>query len=86
MNLRTILSILLSFILFSCAAQKSKSRDSDFVKGVYFNPGTLLKAGYRFDSLGMNAVFVRSSSLTSAFYATAKEQGCHIFVEFHLHA
>jgi hypothetical protein len=68
MNLRTILSILLSFILFSCAAQKSKSKDSDFVKEVYGNPGTLLKAGYRFDSLGMNAVFVRSSSLTSAFY------------------
>ncbi len=73
---------MLSVLLFSCAVQKITHRDSDFVKGVYGNPGSLLKAGYRFDSLGMNAVFVRSGSLTPAFYATAKEQGCQVFVEF----
>jgi hypothetical protein len=53
-----------------------------FVKGVYGNPATLLKAGYRFDSLGMNAVFVRSISLNEEFFRTAKQQGCSVYVEF----
>jgi hypothetical protein len=30
----------------------------------------------------MNAVFVRSISLTPDFFASAKEQGCQVFVEF----
>ena len=46
------------------------------------NPGTLLKAGYSFDELGMNALFVRSHSLTDTLYSTALEQGCKVFVEF----
>jgi hypothetical protein len=53
-----------------------------FIKGVYGNPATLLKAGHRFDSLGMNAVFVRSISLNDEFFSTAKQQGCSVFVEF----
>lgn len=81
MDLKTAIAILL-FFLFSCSIPKGTRSRTDFVKGVYGNPGTLLKAGYRFDSLGMNAVFVRSGSLTPAFFATAKEQGCQVFVEF----
>ncbi|HSF46693.1 MAG TPA: hypothetical protein VLA58_11820 [Chitinophagaceae bacterium] len=53
-----------------------------FIKGVYGNPATLLKAGHRFDSLGMNAVFVRSISLNEDFFRTAKQQGCRVYVEF----
>jgi hypothetical protein len=53
-----------------------------FIKGVYGNPSTMLKAGHRFDSLGMNAVFVRSISLNEKFFNTAKQQGCRVYVEF----
>jgi hypothetical protein len=53
-----------------------------FIKGVYGNPASLLKAGQRFDSLGMNAVFVRSISLNPDFFSIAKKQGCKVYVEF----
>lgn len=53
-----------------------------FVKGVYGNPGTLLEAGYRFDDLGMNAIFVRSISLNESLYETARSQNVKVFVEF----
>ncbi|MFP4365984.1 MAG: hypothetical protein ACLFQA_02710 [Bacteroidales bacterium] len=53
-----------------------------FIKGVYGNPGTLLDAGYSFDSLEMNAVFVRSHSLNQKFLDAAREQGCGVYVEF----
>jgi len=79
--MRSILTILVCVMLCSCAVRNVKSK-TELVKGVYGNPETLLKAGYRFDSLGMNAVFVRSGSLTPAFFNTAKEQGCQVFVEF----
>ncbi len=53
-----------------------------FVKGVYGNPGTLIEAGYRFDELGMNAIFVRSISLNEELFETAHSQNVHVFVEF----
>ena len=53
-----------------------------FIKGVYGNPGTLLDAGYRFDELGMNAIFIRSISLDEEIYQSAREQNVQIFVEF----
>jgi uncharacterized lipoprotein YddW (UPF0748 family) len=59
-----------------------KPAAQSFIKGVYGNPAALLKAGYAFDSLGMNAVFVRSGSLNPEFYQTARKQGCKVFVEF----
>ncbi len=73
---------MVSVLLFSCTVPRGTGSRGDFVKGVYGNPGSLLKAGHRFDSLGMNAVFVRSVSLTQEFFATAKQQGCKVFVEF----
>ena len=77
----TVFSVLM-LIFLSCLSQETGQRKEPFTKGVYGNPGTLLKAGYAFDSLGMNAVFVRSISLNRDFYETARRQGCKIFVEF----
>lgn len=73
--------ILFSSILHACTVAQT-NREQGFIKGVYGNPASLLKAGYRFDSLGMNAVFVRSISLNPEFFSTAKAQGCKVYVEF----
>lgn len=75
--MKTLPFLILFFI--SCVKEKE---ELPFMKGVYGNPGTLLEAGYSFDSLGMNAVFVRSGSLTQGFYGRARLQGCRVFVEF----
>lgn len=56
--------------------------ESAVTRGVYGDPGTLLEAGYRFDELGMNAIFVRSISLDDEIYKAAKSQNTRIFVEF----
>lgn len=74
-----LLFTILSF-LFSC--NPTEKEPESFTKGVYGNPATLMDAGYRFDSLGMNAVFVRSISLNQDFFKTAKEQGVKVYVEF----
>ncbi len=71
---------LLAFI--SCTPSGEEKEAAPFIKGVYGNPGSLLDAGYSFDSLGMNAVFVRSISLNREFYEAARDQGCKVFVEF----
>lgn len=64
------------------AAFSQESKERAFVKGIYGNPERILKAGYVFDELGVNAVFVRRSSLNQEFYQQAKDQGCKVFVEF----
>jgi hypothetical protein len=69
-------------LIISCQPVQQEKTAAPFIKGVYGNPGTLLQAGYAFDSLGMNAVFVRSISLTPEFFQTAKQQGCNVYVEF----
>lgn len=81
MRISSILVLLMLF-LNSCTKTPIEAENKAFIKGVYGNPATLLKAGYRFDSLGMNAVFIRSFSLNPEFYKTAKEQGVKVFVEF----
>ncbi|MFO7853494.1 MAG: SMP-30/gluconolactonase/LRE family protein [Bacteroidota bacterium] len=78
-------TILFTFILvLSICACNSPEADTEknFIKGVYGDPGTLLDAGYNFDELGMNAIFVRSYSLDDELYNAAREQGCRVFVEF----
>jgi hypothetical protein len=75
--------IILSFsFIFSCSPPVENHDRLPFIKGVYGNPGALLEAGYSFDSLGMNAVFVRSISLNREFFDAAREQGCRVYVEF----
>ncbi|TVP99628.1 MAG: hypothetical protein EA359_16820 [Balneolaceae bacterium] len=79
--------LLFAFIITPLSCNKSDSAESlqqepQFVKGVYGNPGTLLDAGYRFDDLGLNAIFVRSISLNQSLYETAQLQNVQVFVEF----
>jgi hypothetical protein len=82
----TMRACIILFILTSamaCRQQKpGQEPETLFTKGVYGNPATLLNAGYSFDSLGMNAVFVRSASLHQQLVDTARKQGCKIYVEF----
>ena len=73
--------VILILCIYACDSRKDKT-EKVFIKGVYGDPGTLLEAGYRFDELGMNAIFVRSYSLDDELYVAAREQGCRIFVEF----
>lgn len=77
-----LLILILTISLLSCSQNKGDQEDTPFTKGVYGHPAALLDMGYRFDSLGINAVFVRSISLNPNFYATAKEQGAAVYVEF----
>lgn len=84
--LKRVLSLFLiaTFGFISC--QKSEfpvqPDEQPFIKGVYGNPGTLLEAGFAFDKLGLNAIFVRSISLNEELYETAKKQNVAVFVEF----
>ena len=81
LSIQSILIIVLALGIYACTSHGTNT-DKNFIKGVYGDPGTLLDAGYNFDELGMNAVFVRSYSLDDELYNTAREQGCRVFVEF----
>ncbi len=78
-----ILMVLMVWIgIAACSPSEAEMNQKLFIKGIYGNPATLLDAGYRFDSLGVNAVFVRSQSLNRDFYNIAREQNCQVFLEF----
>jgi hypothetical protein len=53
-----------------------------FTKGVYGDPVALLKNGMSFQSLGINAIFIRSASLDDEIYQAAKEEQVRVYVEF----
>lgn len=74
--------LLLAAFVFSFTSVGKNNDSLPFIKGVYGNPRTLLDTGYSIDSLGMNAVFVRSISLNREFYDTARKQGSLVYVEF----
>ncbi|MCT4591759.1 MAG: hypothetical protein N4A71_28320 [Carboxylicivirga sp.] len=79
--LPAFVALFLTLCFGACNTNEHKS-EKPFIKGVYGNPGTLLKAGYTFNELGVNALFVRSHSLNDELYKTALEQDCKVFVEF----
>jgi len=81
-NVQTIFVTLLPILLIYACNSHTNNIEKTFIKGVYGDPGTLLKAGYNFNELGMNAIFVRSYSLNDELYSKALEQGCKVFVEF----
>lgn len=74
--------LLAFFVNLSVSAQPDEK--APFIKGIYGNPNTLLQAGHSFQSMGVNAIFVRSVSLTEDLYRTARENGVRVFVEFPL--
>src|SRR5688500_6511551 len=53
-----------------------------FTKGVYGDPAIFLRNGMSFKSLGINALFVRSVSLTEELYREARKERVRIYVEF----
>lgn len=53
-----------------------------FTKGVYGNPEELIKDGASFSSLGINAIFVRSSSLDDELYSAARKDDIRVYIEF----
>lgn len=64
----------------SCFAQGGRSLP--FTKGVYGNPKELIKDGTTFRSLGINAIFVRSSSLDAELYNAARNDDVRVYIEF----
>jgi hypothetical protein len=85
-NLRSMRTLVLCFLLFleGLTLSGQEIGKPSFIKGIYGNPGTLLQAGHTFQSLGVNAIFVRSVSLTADLYQKARESGVKVFVEFPL--
>jgi hypothetical protein len=80
-----LIRALIFFLLLKHAALLGQPGDGPaFVKGIYGNPATLLQNGHSFKSLGVNAMFVRSISLTPELYRNARENGVRVFVEFPL--
>ena len=80
--MRLLVLCFLLFLTFGLSGQE-KGRPL-FIKGVYGNPSALLQAGHSFQSLGVNAIFVRSTSLSADLYRTARENDVQVFVEFPL--
>lgn len=80
--MKTFFLSILAIFLISCTKNNEPHQENPFTKGVYGNPSALLNKGYRFDSLGINAVFVRRISLNPDFYRISKDQGAAVYVEF----
>lgn len=55
-----------------------------FTKGVYGDAAAILKNGMSFKALGINAIFVGSSSLNEDLYRKAREEGVRVYAEFPL--
>lgn len=70
-------------LLFVSMAITGLSQQPDApIKGIYGNPGAILKEGHSFRELGVNAIFVRSVSLDESLVQTSREQDVRVFVEF----
>ena len=73
------------FLLLFLTCVASHGQESDrvpFTKGVYGDPSAFLKNGMSFQSLGINAIFVRSVSITDNLFEAAKREGVRVYAEF----
>lgn len=73
------------FYVFLCASLCATAQSVEqlpFTKGVYGDPQPLLRTAGTFGSLGINAIFVRSTSLNDELFKTAKMEGVRVYVEF----
>jgi hypothetical protein len=77
--LRFLLYILILGPLVSHAQRPERL---PFTKGVYGDPGALLRNGESFRSLGINSIFVRSTSLDDELYHAARKERVRVYVEF----
>ena len=75
-----LLICLIFFVPFFSNGQRSARLP--FAKGVYGDPKALLRSGETFRSLGINSIFVRSSSLDDEIYRAARDEKVRVYVEF----
>ncbi|MEM6633583.1 MAG: hypothetical protein AAF694_28175, partial [Bacteroidota bacterium] len=71
--------------LFLCVCVGIHAQDIDsipLIQGIYGSPKPFWDKGYRLDSLGVNAIFVRGSSITLPMIKRARAEGLDVFVEF----
>lgn len=73
----TVLSVVLSL-----SGHGQKTEPFPFTKGVYGDASAFHKNGMTFKSLGINAIFVGSASITPELYNTAREDGVRVYAEF----
>lgn len=66
-------------LLMAVGAQAQKSA---FAKGVYGDPQELIADGTTFSSLGINSIFVRSSSLDDKLFKAARKDNVRVYIEF----
>jgi len=72
--------LFLFFSLYHGLAQVAEPHA--FTKGVYGDPAVFLENGQTFQSLGINSLFVRSSSLTQELIDAARKENVRVYVEF----
>lgn len=73
-----IFPLLLIYIVL-CAQE---TETSPFIHGIYGSPTPFWNQGYALNELGVNAIFVRSSSINQKMISKAREEGLKIYVEF----
>lgn len=76
--------LFLLLLLPVCPVLGQQKNEVAFTKGVYGDPSAFLKNGMTFTSLGINSLFVRSSSLDDELYQAAREERVRVYVEFPL--
>ncbi|NND05538.1 MAG: hypothetical protein HKN87_04080 [Saprospiraceae bacterium] len=79
---RSIIITILTSIVLSQATYGQRSGHEQIIKGVYGSPQSIWDAGYELRDLGINAIFVRSTSLDSSIIIRARHEDQRIFVEF----
>ena len=77
---RSSILLFLCFSLYHGLAQVAEPHA--FTKGVYGDPAAFLENGHTFRSLGINSLFVRSSSLTHELLSAARKDDVRVYVEF----
>ena len=77
-----IASVFLLVFAFFSSLQSQPAGALPFTKGIYGNPATLLKQGHTFRSMGVNAIFVRSTSLNDEIFEAARRENVKVYVEF----
>jgi hypothetical protein len=75
-----LLAWAVSLLLLSCKEQPAASEVD--IRGIYGNPKAFWEKGMRLDSLGVNAIFVHSGSISGEMMEQARAEGLRVFAEF----
>ena len=77
-----IISILIVFVIFLVCSCTTAPENKIETRGIYGHPKYLWDKGYKLPELGINAIFVHSSSIDSALIKRAREENLKIYAEF----